>query len=123
MAANHSILPNSHGRPELVPFMRESQSPSEKTEGVSESNAESITVARNFLGAIDFEVTAIDFEVAAALSLSPAWRAESQSDVYLVRTLERIAGHMKALQDIQAALSPSHYEGSHPDLYVINRPK
>lgn len=123
MAANPSILPNSYSRPALVPFVRESQAPSEEPDIASESNAEGLTLARNLLGAIDFEVTAINFEVAVALKLSPAWHADSHGNVYLVRTLERIAEHMKSLQDIQSALNPPRNESSHPDLYVINRTK
>jgi len=115
MAANPSILPHSHPRQELVPYVHESPTPSEETEG--------LTLAANLLGAINFEVTAINFEVAAALKLSPAWHADPHAGVYMVRTLERIAVHMKSLQDIQAFVEAGRDEKSHPDPYVIIRTK
>jgi hypothetical protein len=55
--------------------------------------------------AIDFEVTAIDFEVESARSLYGRWNAEPKSDVYLLRTLERISEHLRALHAIQADLN------------------
>jgi hypothetical protein len=66
-------------------------------DGLSASDAKSLSVVTGLL-------TAIDFEIAAARSLSGAWHAEPGGHVYMVRTLERIAAHTTALRVIQAGL-------------------
>jgi hypothetical protein len=73
----------------------------------SEAGSESVRLAQGILNAIDFEVTAIDFEVAAASSLYGVWHAQHQGEMYLIRTLERISEHLRALQAIQAEFSES----------------
>jgi hypothetical protein len=72
------------------PFGRETDSPTALI-------AESLGVTKSFLKAIDFEIT-------AARSLGDVWQAEPEGHVYLVRTLERISEHLKALQAVQAAI-------------------
>jgi hypothetical protein len=121
MSANPAILPNTFAGPELVPFVREAAPLAKESDNHSALGAESLRRAKALLTAIDFEVTSIDFEVAAALSLCGAWHAEQQGDVYLVRTLHRIAEHMKALQGIQATLNHSRDGNSMSDLHVVNR--
>lgn len=123
MAANPSIRPNSYAAPELVPFVREDFLLAQERDGPQVSGAETLKLARGFLEAIDFEVTAIDFEVAAALCLSGSRQAQHEGEVYLVRTLERIAEHMKSLQAIQTSLNQPPGGICHPAVYVINRAK
>jgi hypothetical protein len=72
------------------PFGKETDSPTALM-------AESLGITKGFLKAIDFEIT-------AARCLSGVWQAEPEGPVYLVRTLERISEHLKALQAIQAAI-------------------
>lgn len=93
--AHASILANAYAGPEFVPFECESPVSAEESDSLSESSAESLRLAKGFL-------TAIDFEVAAALSLCGSWHADWKADVYLIRTLERIADHLKALKATQA---------------------
>jgi hypothetical protein len=121
MSANPAMLPNTYAGPELVPFVREAAPLAKESDSHSASGSESLRRAKAFLTAIDFEVTSIDFEVAAALSLCGGWHAEQQGDVYLIRTLQRIAEHMKALQGIQATLNYSRDGNSTADLHVVNR--
>ena len=52
-------------------------------------------------------LTAIDFEVEAALSLCGGWHADWKGDIYLVRTLERISDHLRALKAVQATVNQS----------------
>jgi hypothetical protein len=68
-----------------------------ETDSLSASDAKSLKVVTGIL-------TAIDFEIAAARSLSRVWHAEPGGHVYMVRTLERIAEHTTALRVIQAGL-------------------
>jgi len=121
MSANPSILPGAYVGPELVPFVRETSPLARETEALSGSGTESARFAKGFLSAIDFEVTAIDFEVAAALSLYGGWDAQHKGEVYLLRTLERIAEHMKALLEIQATLNQSREANSPHELRVVAR--
>ncbi|MGD0629351.1 MAG: hypothetical protein ABR987_08355 [Terracidiphilus sp.] len=72
------------------PFGKETDSPSALI-------AESLGVTTGFLKAIDFEIT-------AARNLSGVWQAEPEGHVYMVRTLERMSEHLRALQAIQAAI-------------------
>ncbi len=95
MFAHASILTNAYAGPEFAPFERESPVLAEESDSLSESNAESLRLTQGFL-------TAIDFEVEAALSLRSGWHADWKADIYLVRTLERIADHLKALKAMQA---------------------
>jgi hypothetical protein len=121
MSANPAILPSAYIGPELVPFVCEAPALAKETDRVSVSSAENAKLAKGFLSAIDLEVTAIDFEVASALSLCVGWKAQNLSDVYLIRTLQRIAEHMKALQVIQATLNQSREANSHAELHVVSR--
>ncbi len=107
MAAKASLLPSPYLGPELVPPVREAIASLEETERLSGSHSEDFRSAKGLLAAIDFEVTAIDFEVASAQCLYGVWQSHRQGDVYLIRTLERISEHMKALHAIQATLSES----------------
>lgn len=123
MSANPAPLPNAFARPELVPFARETANQAKESDSLSSSSTESIRRAKSVMNAIDFEVTAIDFEVASALSLCAGWHAQQDGDVYLIRTLQRIAEHMKALQSIQESLS-QHREGpTTAELRLVNRGK
>jgi len=128
MSANPAPLPNPFARPELVPFVRETAVPAKESDNPSTSSpypssTESMRRAKSLMSAIDFEVTAIDFEVASALSLCAGWHAQQQGDVYLIRSLQRIAEHMKALQAIQETLS-QHREGpTTAELRLVNRGK
>ena len=74
-----------------------------------------------FMTAIDFEVTSIDFEVASALSLCVGWHAEQRGDIYMIRTLQRIAEHMKALQAVQASINQPRELNPPSDLHIVNR--
>jgi len=107
MAAKASLFPSPYLGPELVLPMREVIASNEATEIPSGSDLESARLAKGFLEAIGFEVTAIDFEVASAQCLYGVWQSHRQGDVYLKRTLERISEHMKALHAIEATLSES----------------
>jgi hypothetical protein len=78
------------------PFGKETDSPT----GLI---AESLGVTKGFLKAIDFEIT-------AARSLSGVWQEEPEGHVYLVRTLERMSEHLKALQAIQAAIFEARFQ-------------
>jgi hypothetical protein len=107
MAAKASLFPSPYLGPELVHPVREAIASNEKPEALSGSGSESARRAKGLLEAIDFEVTAIDFEVASAQCLYGVWQSHRQGDVYLIRTLDRISEHMKALHAIQATLSES----------------
>lgn len=120
MSANPASLPNPYARPELVPFVRDAVPQSKEPESQSGSITENHKRAKSYLSAIDFEVTAIDFEVASALSLCVGWHEQQNGDIYLIRTLQRIAEHMKALQAIQATLNQPR-DGSSSDLHIVNR--
>jgi hypothetical protein len=128
MSANPAPLPNPYAGPELVPFVRETAVQGKESDSPSPSSPypsgpENFRRAKSLMNAIDFEVTAIDFEVASALSLCAGWHAQQQGDVYLIRTLQRIAEHMKALQTIQESLS-QHREGpTTAELRLVNRGK
>jgi hypothetical protein len=123
MSANPAPLPNPYSRPELVPFTRETAPQSKESENQSGQTTESHRRAKSYLSAIDFEVNAIDFEVASALSLCVGWHDRQDGDIYLIRTLQRIAEHMKALQAIQESLS-QHREGpTTAELRLVNRGK
>ncbi len=100
MFANAAILTKAYAGPEFVPLECETPVLAEESDSQSEASAESLRLAKSF-------ITAIDFEVAAALSLCNAWRADWKDDLYLVRTLERIADHLKALKAIQATVDQS----------------
>ena len=102
MAAKASVLPSPYRGPELVSFERESAPLAGEAEIRSASVSEGPRLAQGFLNAIDFEVTAIDFEVEAARSLYGVWHAQHQGEIYLIRTLDRISEHLRALQAIQA---------------------
>jgi hypothetical protein len=115
------MLPNRYPRPELVPLVRETAPPAKESDGQSGSGTETLRRAKAMLSAIDFEVTAIDFEVASALSLCVGWHAEQRGDVYMIRTLQRIAEHMKALQAVQASLNQPREANSTSDLHIVNR--
>jgi hypothetical protein len=104
MAAKASVLPSPYRGPELVSFERETVPSAGEAETRSASISEGLRLAQGFLNAIDFEVTAIDFEVEAARSLYGAWHAQHQGEIYLIRTLDRISEHLRALQAIQAEL-------------------
>ncbi len=93
--AHAGILTNAYAGPEFEPFECEAPVWAEESDGQSLSSAENVRLAKGF-------ITAIDFEVVAALSLCGGWHADWKDDIYLVRTLERIAGHLKALKAIQA---------------------
>lgn len=95
MFAHAALLRNAYAGPEFEPFECETPVSAEEPESRSVSGAESVKLANGF-------ITAIDFEVVAALSLCGGWHADWKDDIYLVRTLERIAGHLKALKAIQA---------------------
>jgi hypothetical protein len=107
MAAKASLFPSPYLGPELVHPVREAIAANEEPETLSGSGSESARRAKGLLEAIDFEVTAIDFEVASAQCLYGVWQSHRQGDVYLIRTLDRISAHMKALHAIQATLSES----------------
>ena len=113
MAAKASLFPSPYLGPELVPPVRGAIASNDETESRSGAGLESARLARGLLEAIDFEVTAIDFEVASAQCLYGVWQAHRQGDVYLMRSLERISEHMKALHAIQATLNES--EGNHAE--------
>jgi hypothetical protein len=107
MAAKASLFPSPYSGPELVPPVRDAGAPDEEKDGLSGSVLETARQARRLLDAIDFEVTAIDFEVASAQCLYGVWQSHRQGDVYLIRTLERISEHMKALHAIHETLGES----------------
>ena len=100
MFAHAAILTNAYAGPEFEPFECETDVLAEESDSQSESSAESLRLAKGFL-------TAIDFEVAAALSLCGGWHTDWKADIYLIRTLERIADHLKALKAIQAMADQS----------------
>jgi hypothetical protein len=104
MSANSNAallaIANAFAGPELVPFVREAPVLPKETTGLSASSAESLRLATGFL-------TAIDFEIAAAQSLSGSWHAEQHGHVYLNRSLERISEHMKALRALHGTLNKS----------------
>ena len=100
MSAHASMLPNAYTGPEFVPFVCEDPALANETGFPPESSAESLRLEKGFL-------TAIDFEVAAAVSLCAAWHADWRGDVYLIRTLERISEHLKALKAIRATVNQS----------------
>jgi hypothetical protein len=118
MSANHAMLPNGYPCPELVPFVREAAPLAKESDSQSASGTESHRRAKAFLTAIDFEATSIDFEVASALSLCVGWHAEQRGEVYMIRTLQRIADHMKALQ---ASLNQQREVNSPADLRIVTR--
>jgi hypothetical protein len=105
MPANASALKIPYAKLELVPFAGDALRSVEEPASVPASRAESARFAKGAFKAIDFEVTAIDFEVEAARCLYGSWQAQRQGDVFLIRTLDRISEHLKALQAIQASLS------------------
>ncbi len=105
--AHAAILTNSYAGPEFAPIERESVASAKGSEGQSEAGAENLKLANGAL-------TVIDFEVAAALSLCGSWNADWKADVYLVRTLERISGHLKALKAAQTTASQSRADNSLP---------
>jgi hypothetical protein len=121
MSANPAPLPNPFARPELVPFVREAAAQAKESDSQSASTTENHKRAKSYLSAIDFEVTAIDFEVASALSLCVGWHDQQDGDIYLIRTLQRIAENMKALQAIQATLNQPREGSSSSDLHIVNR--
>lgn len=121
MSANPARFPNTYAGPELVAFVHEAAPLAKESDSHLASSAESARRAKAFLTAIDLEVTSIDFEVAAALSLCGGWHAQQQGDVYMIRTLQRIAEHMKALQAIRATLNQSRDGISPSDLHIVNR--
>jgi hypothetical protein len=98
--AHAAILKNSYADPEFAPVECETAALAGEPESQSALSAESLRFAQGTL-------TAIDFEVAAALSLCGGWHADWKADVYLVRTLERIADHLKALKATQATAGQS----------------
>jgi hypothetical protein len=109
MAAKASLFPSPYPGPALVTPVREAVASNEEAGSLSGSGLENTGRAKGLLEAIDFEVTAIDFEVASAQCLYGVWQSHRQGDVYLIRTLDRISEHMKALHAIQAKLSePEH---------------
>jgi hypothetical protein len=69
-----------------------------ETDGPTAFRAKGLGVTKNLL-------TAIDFEIESARTLSRVWHAEPGGHVYLVRTLERISEHLKALHAIKAAIN------------------
>jgi len=103
--AHAAILTNSYAGPEFAPIERQSAALAEGSDSQSESSAENLKLANSAL-------TVIDFEVAAALSLCSGWNADWKADVYLVRTLERISGHLKALKAAQGAADQSRLDNS-----------
>jgi hypothetical protein len=121
MSANHAMLPNRYPRPELVPLVRETAPLAKESDSQSALGAESLRRAKALMTAIDFEVSSIDFEVASALSLCAGWHAEQRGDIYMIRTLQRIAEHMKALQAVQASISQPREVSSPSDLHIVNR--
>jgi hypothetical protein len=98
--AHAALLRNAYAGPEFEPFECETPVSAEEPESRSVSGAESVKLANGF-------ITAIDFEVAAALSLCGGWHDDWKSDVYLVRSLQRIADHLKALKAIQTTAGQS----------------
>jgi hypothetical protein len=98
--AHASILTNAYAGSEFAQFEAETAALAEESHSQSASSAESLRLAKSAL-------TAIDFEVAAALSLRGGWHADWKADIYLVRTLERIAEHLGALKAIQATVDQS----------------
>ena len=121
MSANALALRSLSAGPALVPSIRETLSLVDEAGDQAVQGSESVRFAEGFLRAIDFEVTAIDFEVAAARCLYGVWHEQRHGDVYLIRTVERIAEHLKALQAIQAKLIRSG-DGSTPaELHPGNR--
>lgn len=100
MLANSANLTNAYAGPKVVPIVREAPALVKETESLSRSGAEGHGLAEGFL-------TAIDFEVAAALCLYRGWHAERKGDVYLIRTLERISEHLKAMKALEPTLNPS----------------
>lgn len=123
MSANPAPLPNPFARPELVPLVRETAVQAKESDRPSPSATETIRRARALMSAIDFEVTAIDFEVSSALSLCVGWHDRQDGDIYLIRTLQRISEHMKALQAVQESLG-QHREGpTTAELRLVNRGK
>jgi hypothetical protein len=121
MSASPAPLPNAYPRPELVSFVRDAASQIKESESQSAAVAEGQRRAKALLSAIDFEVTSIDFEVASALSLCVGWHDQQHGDIYLIRTLQRIAEHMKALQTIQATLNQPREASPSSDLHIVNR--
>lgn len=105
MFAHAALLRNAYAGPEFEPFECETPALGEESGSQPAPSADNLMLTRGFL-------TAIDFEVSAALSLCGGWHADWKSDVYLVRTLERIADHLKALKAIQAVADQS--AGSNP---------
>ncbi len=99
MFAHASILTNAYAGPEFGPLDRQALASADESDTPSASAAENLRLANNSL-------TVIDFEVSAALSLCGGWHADWKADIYLVRTLERIAEHLKALKEMQAVVSP-----------------
>jgi len=97
-----------------VPFECKTPVLAEESDSLSESNAENLRLAKGFL-------TAIDFEVSAALSLCGGWHADWKGDIYLVRTLERISDHLKALKAIQTTVNQSQDGNSLSGPHTANR--
>jgi hypothetical protein len=121
MSANPAPLPNAFAGPELVPFIRDAATSGKESDSPSTSSAESLRRAKALLAAIDFEVTSIDFEVTSALSLCVAWHDRKDGDIYLIRTLQRIAEHMKSLHAAQATLNQPRDVIASSDLHIVNR--
>ena len=114
MSANPAPLPNAFAGPELVPFIRDAAASGKESDGPSASSAESLRRAKALLAAIDFEVT-------SALSLCVAWHDRKDGDIYLIRTLQRIAEHMKSLHAAQATLNQPRDVIASSDLHIVNR--
>jgi len=121
MSANPAPLPNAFTGPELVPFIRDVAASGKESDSPSASSVESLRRAKALMSAIDFEVTSIDFEVTSALSLCVAWHDRKDGDIYLIRTLQRIAEHMKSLHAVQATLNQPREGIASSDLHIVNR--
>jgi len=96
MLANTSGLTNAYAGSVFAPLVCEAPAFGHEADCPLVSNPEGIKLAKDSL-------KAIDLEVAAALCLSGAWHADRKGDVYFIRTIERIAEHMKVLKAAQTA--------------------
>ncbi len=94
MFANSSTPQNSFTGPRVVPIVREAPTLSKEPEYLPESIADNAGPAEDIL-------QAIDFEVAAALCIYGSENGGRRGGVYLVRALERISEHVKALKALQ----------------------
>jgi hypothetical protein len=121
MSANPAPLPNAFPGPELVPFIRDAAALGKESESPSASSVESLRRAKALMAAIDLEVSSIDFEVTSALSLCVAWHDRQDGNIYLIRTLQRIAEHMKSLHAVQATLNQPREGIASSDLHIVNR--